>query len=224
MVEVINQTASAFADAYSYILNTLPENMQILPPVIMVTIMVIIYSIFVWIFYRFVAKRDIIRLNLNKYNHFSYAWLIKLFVIIFYIIEFIVILPFVTSFWFAVFSILLIILAKEQPLSSILLISASIITAVRVTSYYKEDLSKDLAKMFPFTLLGVVILTPGFFDISTTISKMASVPGHVDTIIYYAFFIILIEIVLRLFYLVVSFAMSGGEEEVKEMQEEEKES
>jgi len=216
MAEVINATTGAFVDAYRYILDSIPPNLQALPKLVIFSIVIILYSIFVWVFYRFVAKRDIIKLNLNKYNKFKYGWLLKIFVAFFYILEFIIILPFLTSFWFAVFATLLIILAKEQTLSAILLISSGIIAAIRVTSYYREDLARDLAKMFPFTLLGVVILTPGFFDIQSSLSKISEIPFLLNDIIHYALFIILIEIVLRLFYLIISFATSGGREEEEE--------
>ena len=129
------------------------------------------------------------------------AWRVKAVAILFYTLEFIILIPFVIFFWFTIFSIFLIILVKAQTLGTILLISAAVIGAIRITSYFREDLSRDLAKMIPFTLLSIAIITPGFFDMSGTLSKFSEIPSLFNHIIYYAVFIFVIEIILRMFYL-----------------------
>jgi len=170
-----------------------------------------VYSVFIWYFYRFIAKRDILKLDLNKYNQFKFGFLLKFFAVIFYIIEFIVIIPLLVIFWFAIFSLLLLLLAKEQPPSSIVLIAISVVGAIRLTSYFNEDLSKDLAKMIPFTLLAIAIITPGFFDFSLTMQKIYEVPLLLNNILIYGVFIIILESLLRLGNLVHSL-ISPSEE------------
>jgi len=168
-------------------------------------ISVVIYSIFIWYFYRFISKRNIIKLDLSKYNKRRFGRLLKIFAFFFYVIEFIIVIPLLVIFWFATFSILLLFLAKEQSVSNILLIAISVVGAIRVTSYFNEDLSKDLAKMIPFTLLGVAIIAPGFFDFSSTLQKIAEIPSLLNNILIYGVFIIIIEAVFRLMRSVYSW-------------------
>ena len=66
-----------------------------------------------------------------------------------------------------------------------------------MTSYYSEDLSKDLAKMLPFTLLAVAITKPGFFNFTQIITHLQKVPSVFGQIITYLSFIIFLEIILR---------------------------
>jgi hypothetical protein len=199
-----------FSSVYSSILLSLPENLRMLPPLIIFSILIALYGIFIWLFYRFLAQRDIIKLNLKKYNVFELAWLVKLFAIFFYVLEFIIIIPFVITFWFAILSSLLIILMKTQPLATTLLISASIIGAVRITSYFKEDLARDLAKMFPLTLISIAILTPGFFSLDQTLARFKELPGVFEYIIYFAAFILIIEVILRIFFLIYEAIVSDS--------------
>ena len=68
-----------------------------------------------------------------------------------------------------------------------------------MTSYYKGDLSKDLAKLLPFTLLAISITKPNFFNIGRIISQISEIPAFFNQIIIYLAFIIVLEIVLRVF-------------------------
>lgn len=162
------------------------------------TAVIVIYSIFVFYFYRFLAKKNIIELNLNQYNQYSSPTLIKIFAAIFYIIEYIVLLPVLTFFWFSTLSILILVIAKGLEVNIILLIAAALVAAVRITSYVSEDLAKDLAKMLPFTLLAIAITTAGFFDISIFFSRISEIPSLFSNVPYYLLFIVAIELVMRI--------------------------
>jgi len=162
------------------------------------TTIIVIYSIFVFYFYRFLARKNIIELNLNQYNQYSNPAAAKFLAAIFYIIEYIVLLPFLTFFWFAILSILILVLAKNIEVKTILLISAALVASVRATSYVSEDLAKDLAKMLPFTLLAIAITTAGFFDISALITRVTEIPSLLSNILYYLVFIVAIELIMRI--------------------------
>ena len=161
------------------------------------TIVIVIYSIFVFNFYRFLAKKNIIELNLNQYNQYSNPAAAKFLAAIFYIIEYIILLPILTFFWFAILSVLLLILAKDLPTSTILLISAALVASVRATSYVSKDLAKDLAKMLPFTLLAIAITTTGFFNITALVARILEIPALFSNIPYYLIFIVAIELIMR---------------------------
>lgn len=162
------------------------------------TAIIVIYSVFVFYFYRFLARKNIIKLNLNQYNQYNNPTAIKIFAALFYIIEYIVLLPVLTFFWFAILSVLILILSKGLDVATVLLISAALVASVRVTAYVTEDLSKDLAKMLPFTLLAIAITTAGFFDISALISRIKEIPNLFSNVPYYLLFIISIELIMRI--------------------------
>ena len=166
-------------------------------------LLISIYSIFVWKFYRFLAKRDLLELNLNQYNNSDHPFLKKFFEVLLFIAEYIIILPVVVFFWFFVISIILLLLAKEHSISNILLISATMVGAIRISAYYNEDLSKDLAKLFPLTVLAVAFLTPNFFDLNDTISKISEIPNLFTNIIFYLISIVILEFILRIFFLII---------------------
>ena len=178
------------------------------------TATIVIYSIFVFYFYRFLAKKNIIELNLNQYNKYTGAALVKVFAFIFYVVEYIILLPVITFFWFGVLAILILVLAKGIELNLILLLTASLVAAVRITSYLNEDLAKDLAKMLPFTLLAIAITTAGFFNIQLFFDRIAEIPTLFSNIAYYLLFIIAIELIMRILTFIESvFRGTNAEEE-----------
>ncbi|MBT3324469.1 hypothetical protein HN681_02125 [archaeon] len=157
----------------------------------------VVYAIFIFKFYRFVATRDIFELNLQQYSsRSSWAWLQKLLSVILYILEYLIFFPILVAIWSGVFSLLLIFLSK-QDVSLVLLVAIAIVSSIRVTSYYNEDLAKDLAKMLPFALLGVFLIDISFFTFETIPATLLSIPSYYNVILYYLIFTILVEFVLR---------------------------
>lgn len=215
MVEVIN----TLIGSYNELVNVLPQNLKILPPLFFISITIALYSLFIWFFYRLLARKDVLKLNLAKYNRYKHSGLAKFLGIILYIIQFMIISPIAIFFWFAILSVFLIILAKEIEVGTVILICAGLISAIRITAYFHEDLSKDLAKMIPFTLLGVVILTPSFLEIGTSINRILEVPQFFNNALYYLLFIIALEIILRLLYLPFAVVSSKYETDIEEEQD-----
>jgi len=162
------------------------------------TAVIVIYAVFVFYFYRFLAKKNLIELNLNQYNLYERPAVIKFFAALFYIIEYLILLPIITFFWFAVLSILVLLLAEGLEIKTVLLISAALVAAVRITAYVTEDLSKDLAKMLPFTLLAIAITTSGFFDAGALIARTSEIPLLFSKIPYYLLFIVGVELIMRM--------------------------
>lgn len=177
------------------------------------TSVIVIYSVFVFYFYRFLAKKNIIELNLNKYNQYQNPTIVKLFAAIFYVIEYIILLPVLTFFWFAVLSVLILLLSKGLDIATVLLISAALVASVRITSYVSESLSKDLAKMLPFTLLAIAITSPGFFEMSTLFARVKEIPSLFSHVPYYLIFIAATEIIMQIFTFLESMVQSTKAEE-----------
>ena len=188
------------------------------------TAVIAIYGVFVYYFYTYLAKKNIIELNLAQYNQSAQPGTTKFFAAIFYIIEYIILLPIATFIWFAVLSILILLLAEGIEIATILLISAALVASVRITAYINQTLSKDLAKMLPFTLLAIAITKPGFFQIDALLSRISEIPSLFSNILFYLVFIIAIELVMRGLELISNIYKKPGaleEEAIEEQKSEE---
>lgn len=188
------------------ILNKLMNGENILLTLGFFTIIIVLYSFFVYVFYRFLARKNIINLNLNKYNHYHNPTAMKFFAALFYIIEYLVLLPIVTFFWFAVLAVLTLILSQGMSTATVLIISAALVAAVRITSFISEDLSRDLAKMLPFGLLSIAITSAAGFIGATTsaVSRFSEIPALLENIPYYLVFIVGVELAMRILSFIFS--------------------
>ncbi len=200
------------ADLYNLLINSLPSGGEVFLNLFLIAVLILVYSIFIWKLYKFIARRDILELNLAQYNKLEHSLWAKLLAGFFYFLEYIIILPFLLFFWFGVFAFFILMLSTRE-VSQILLISAAVIAAIRMTAYYSQDLSKDLAKMVPFTLLGIFLLTPGFFDIPRIINSLAKIPSFLNHILFYLMFIFILELILRFFDFI--FRLFGTESDSK---------
>jgi len=123
--------------------------------------------------------------------------------VIFYIIKHVIIFPILTFFWFLVMTMILAFLSRQDNLQPILLITIALVAVIRIMAYYNEDLSKDLAKMLPFALLGVFLVDITFFSAATSLKVIGSLPDQWKIVIYYLVFIIVLEFVLRIIYSII---------------------
>lgn len=121
----------------------------------------VLYSFFVWKFYRFISRREIIPINLEKYSSEGKRSPLRIGA---YISSYMILFPIVLFMWFFVYSFFIYFLARDIPTGTVLLISITVISAIRVTAYYKEDLAKDLGKLLPFALLAIFLTSPAFFN------------------------------------------------------------
>lgn len=200
-------------DYFQSIVNSVPADQKLFFSLIVYTLLILVYSLFIWKFYRFLASREVIQLNLKQYNYSNHPILEKIFAVILYTIEYLIILPFLVIFWFAILSIFLLVLSESQNTEQILLIAAAIITSTRITAYISEDLSKDIAKILPFTVLAAFILGFNSIDAGGIFTKFSHVPGLFNNILVFLIFIFVIEFVLRSFYSIFEFFKSSEDEE-----------
>lgn len=211
----INNTKEAasgvFVDIYNSVVNYIPKDYHTFLVLGFYIVLIAIYAIFIWKFYRFLARRDIIKLDLRKYNT-SHPGLRKFIATLLFLLEYIIILPFLIFFWFVILALFLLLLAKNQALGNIILISAAVIGATRITSYISEDLSKDLAKMLPFTLLGIFLIDPSFFSVGDFIARLYDIPSLFQHILLYLIFIFALEIILRGLFTIIDLFKGDSEE------------
>jgi len=203
-------------DFFQGIMNSVPTEYQILVSLFLYTVFIIIYAVFIWKFYKFIASREIIELNLKQYNNSTHPILEKVFAVSLYTVEYMIILPFLVLFWFTILSLFLLVLSESQDAQQILMISAAIIVSTRATAYISEDLSKDIAKILPFTVLAMFVLNPGFFNFTGLFEKIGQIPNIFTHILMFVVFIFIIEFVLRGMYSIVELFRSNDETVVEE--------
>lgn len=211
--------SNGLIQGYNIIGSILPEWARGFLNLFLIVVLIFLYALFIWKLYKFIAKKNIFGFNLNKYNKSQHPFFIKLVAGSFYFIEYILISPFMIFFWFSIFAFFLILLTENLTLGTVLITSAAVVAAIRISAYYNEDLSKELAKLIPFTLLAVSLLNPGFFNVERVFTQLAKLPGFINNIIIYLIFIIGLEIILRFFDFI--FSLLGVNEEVKEETNEE---
>ena len=218
MVVEGNFTASII-EIYDLFIISLPTWAQNFVNLFFLILLVFLYAFFIWNFYRFIAKKNILGLDLNKYNKTDHPFFTKLFAGTFYFLEYLVILPFIIFFWFAVFTLFLILLTDNLEVGTLLTVAAVIVAVVRLSCYYKEDLAKDLAKLLPLTLLAVSLLNQNFFHVEKILNNFATIPSFFPKIIIYLAFIIILEAILRLFDFIFSlFGLEDIEQEISEQE------
>ena len=156
-----------------------------LVPIFYLVISIAIYSIIIWHFYRFIARRNCFKISEGRYP--KLVGFLKYFFLF----------PFVAIIFFLGFSLLLLFLTRSIEVGTVLSTSFAVILAIRIASYYSEDLSKDIAKMLPFALLGVFLVDPSYFNFDVTMSNINSLPQYINEFAVFIFFIIIIEWILR---------------------------
>ena len=189
---------------------------SILKPLLIFVIGMAVYSVFIFKFYKFIARKDVFELNLKKYNNAKHPIIRKTLRVVFYMIEYVLLFPVFAFFWFAILTALLSFLSKNSTIQQILLVSVAVVTVVRICAYYSEDLSKDLAKMLPFALLGIFLVDISFFTLSSSLDVLKQVPAHINLLVYYLGFIIALEFILRMGYGIKVLIFGENEESIEE--------
>lgn len=195
---ILNATTNIYLDGISSVAG------QTYLELVIFTAGLFLYAVFVWKFYRTVSKRDLFKIDLKKYNLPYVRWrrTKKVGSSILYAFKHIVIFPLYTSFWFALLSVFLFIMAKEMVVSQIIYISIAMIATVRITAYYHEELAGDLAKVLPFSLLAILFTEPSFFSFDVFYSRITQIPSTIPIIVEAFIFTLVLEWALRLMYLI----------------------
>ena len=167
----------------------------------------VVYAMFIFKFYRFVAARDMFEMDLSKYEESRYKLMRAFLHLIMYVIKYVLVFPLFAIFWFTVLTLILAFLSKEQAFPQVLLAALATVSAIRATSYYNEDLSRDLAKILPFAVLGIFIIDASFFEVSSSLNVLEQANDNRENILYYLGFLVALEFALRL---LMGFAMASA--------------
>jgi hypothetical protein len=174
------------------------EAISLIKPLAILALEMVIYSVLIFNYYRFLAKRDIVKFDLDKYKETGDRAITGFL----NFIQTMAVYPVILFIWFVFLAAVLGFLGKNETAENILLLSMALISTVRITAYYNEDLSKDLAKMLPFTLLGIFIVDQQYFNFQVSWTLIKSLPENWHLLIYYFVFIFIMELVLRIFWII----------------------
>ncbi len=167
----------------------------------------VVYGIFIFHFYRFLAKRNVLsydietRLRGGKLKS-SGEKISAAPRIVAYIATKIFIFPIIVFLWFLAYSLFMFFLAQDLSIKTVFLVSSSLVIAIRIAAYYNEDLARDIAKLLPFTLLGIFLLSPTFFDVDEIKSRLAEVPNFLVQIVAFILVAIIVETTLSILYII----------------------
>ena len=151
-----NQTTTLPTDLESFTDQVLPAFAAIVG--------IVLYSTFVFKFYRFLAKKDLIDADFSQYSQGFTGFMKRLIDGLLLIVQNILFAPFLISFWVLILAVILTLLSGGDDLYWNVLVATSVVGSVRVISYFSEDLARDVAKMLPFAVLGVFLVDSGSFN------------------------------------------------------------
>ncbi len=176
----------------------LNDAFTLLEPVALYILGMSIYTLFVFKFYRFLASKDIFTFDLSRYEASRHRAVRVVVDTAFYIAKYLFIFPVVAFFWFAAFTVLLSFLAPDRPFSDILLVALAVVGTIRISAYLTEELSRDLAKILPFAVLGIFIVNVSFFKTSESFEVLRQANAHRESILYFLMGLIVLEFALRI--------------------------
>lgn len=159
--------------------------------------MIFIYSVFVWKVHRAISRKDIISLNLAQYNSVDHPILNKVLAGVLYLVEYIIVLPFLVLFWYVLFALALLFFSENFSLEQILLLSAAVVGSIRLLAYYDSNISAEIAKLLPLTILGITLLNPRLLEAGRFIGSISQIPELTQSIGYALLFVVGLEILLR---------------------------
>ena len=146
--------------------------------------------------HRSMSIRNVLGIDLSPLRRSGRPWLIFLYCVS-YMVMYGAVFPFLSYIWFWVLVAMLTFLYNSKEPQELLLIGMAVLTAVRVTAYYNEDLSRDISKILPYGLLGIFLVNWGQFDLFASLDLLERTGAEEDIAFYYWVYISSQELILR---------------------------
>jgi len=182
-------------------------------PTLMAIIAIAAYSGFVFMFYRLLAKRDLLTLDLKRYEDSMTGRIRVFFRSLLFVAQYVLLIPILIGFWTVVMATILTLLSDSSDHSRNAMIATSVVGAVRILAYWTEDLSRDVAKMLPFAVLGVFLVGSTSVNFSEFEALYSNLPELADAYLNSLILLSILETVLRVGYVVKD--LFGGQRRVK---------
>ena len=167
-------------------------------PTLMAIIAIAVYSGFVFMFYRILAKKDLLTLDLSKYADDFGGKVKKYLRSVLFVIQYIVVVPVLIAFWTLVLAVILTLLSDNSDHARNALIATSVVGAVRILAYWTEELSRDVAKMLPFAVLGVYLVSSTSVQWSEFETLLKSLPELAKSFFSSLVLLAILETLLRI--------------------------
>jgi hypothetical protein len=209
---VIDRFVDTVYSGYFGLKEVVPQNILLGVNMFFFAVLIAVSAFVIWKFYNTLSRKNFITLDLKQYDWSEHPTMNKFGATIFYFIEYIVLMPILILVWFAILTVILLVLAGERGAIQLLQMSGAMILAIRILAYYNEEISKDLAKLFPFIALSVFLLTPGAFEPGSFLSNLTQIPELIGDVMHFLIVILSVEIILRFSYTL--FELASGREEV----------
>jgi len=214
----IGNFLSELIKEYGNFTSALPPLLNNFLNLFLLVLLIVIYSVFIWRFHKFIGTKNIFKFDLNKYNWTQNPVLTKIIAAAFYLLEYVLLIPFIIFFWYVIFTFFLFLFVEETvAINTILFISAIAIAAIRMSSYLPkngENLARELAKTLPFAFLAVSVLNPTLFTniVERVSSRFGEISSFFEGILTYLLFIVILEIILRFFEFIFNIFEVSEEE------------
>ncbi len=184
---------------YSSFRNSLPRGWVIAVETFVLIVAVSLLCIFIWLFYASLSKRDFLRIDMRG-RHASEYFSQRKFSIISYFVKYLIFTPFLVILWFMGLSIMLLFLNRSMAIGAILTSSAVIVGVIRILSYYNNEAAEEVAKIVPFALIALFLMSSLGVTFTQVLSQLAQIPVLFDTILVYIGVLVFVEVVMRLSY------------------------
>ncbi|MCD6227535.1 hypothetical protein J7J90_03515 [Candidatus Micrarchaeota archaeon] len=155
----------------------------------------------VWYLYRKIAKRDMFTFENKNYGEGFTGIIKQIFSVLIYVFKYGIMFPLYSFLMFALLSVSIFFLSTGMTVPNVLYISIIIISVVRLLAYIKEDTAQELAKMLPFGLIFLVLTRPDVAQ-QYALPNLANITNSIPTLEQYILFLIGLEFVLRVLYII----------------------
>ncbi len=182
-------------------------------PTLMAIIAIAAYSGFVFMFYRLLAKRDLLTLDLKRFENSMTGRIRVFFRSLLFVAQYVLLIPILIGFWTVVMATILTLLSDSSDHTRNAMIATSVVGGVRILAYWTEDLSRDVAKMLPFAVLGVFLVGSTSVNFSEFKALYSNLPELADAYLNSLILLSILETVLRVGHVVKD--LFGGQRRVK---------
>ena len=173
--------------------------LELLWPAILFALVMGGYTSVVFYLCQFMSRRDVFRFRFSSLKRVTSRNLALRLVLLagIHIVQYILLFPLVAYLWFWMLILVVALLYNDMTPANLIVISMSVLTSVRVTAYFNEDLSRDISRILPFALLGIFLAQLGDFEIEATLSLLEGTIWEWERAFYYWVFVIFQESALR---------------------------
>lgn len=159
-----------------------------------------VYAIILGTFYNNFSKRKFFELEKKRGD----GPLSEAVHIVTFAVKYTLAFPLITFIWFLFLTIFMVLLGSQSAID-VMYISIAVVAAIRISAYWDEGISADLAKMLPLGLLAVFIGNPSFLDASVFEARFYEITKVLPLSIPYLAYIILLEWSLRILLSIKEF-------------------